>query len=1032
MELGERVTARYGDWFGDDETSAELALAEIPDIEEAIPDIVYVKQLAEDFQADEFYLKLFQDYRAERARETQARLQAQATARAKTAANGNGNHSATTGAVPVAPPPTARSNGTSTRSRPARGEANVLSENFTGKHFPVLDIETVPPVQYELITDNFKLQEAVDYLMKMPVLAVDTETNGLDPYASKLLLVQIASPEKCFVIDATRVNLKPLKRLLESEHSLKILQNAKFDYEMLCQQAGIEITNVYDTFLAEKLLTAGLGMEANLAAIVLRYLNEKMDKTVRKTFYGANSVGHVSEDQLNYAARDVMVLFPIYTKQLQKLKERDRDGRDLLAVADLEFKCVMAVGDLELAGCKLDTVKWRSILAGVAKKRNVVREELMQMLPSGGAKQASMFGSDEYLINLNSQTQIMAEFGRLGIQLEGTSEQELNKHNHPAVKKLLEYRGYEKTIGSFGEGLLAQIHPSTGRIHPDFMQYGADTGRFSCSNPNVQQIPATSDFRSCFIPEDGYKLVVCDYSQAELRILAELSGDEGFVKAFKSGGDLHKLAASQMFLVPVDQVSKEQRSAAKAINFGLAYGMGPQGLALRIDKTVDESRALIDAYFKAFSGVQKWLEKAGKDSVRLGYSPTPLGRKRYYRLPDRTDDDFRRKVGEVERQGKNAPIQGCVAGNTRIFEKQKGYLAIEKLCGRAVSIWDGQQFSRATVVYSGKKQLVKVHLEGGYYLECSPDHRFLIQATADKEVWKTPEQFKAQDKVVLTEDLGEWAVPVETLASSYNSLSLVTSTRAGSNQLQERVRLASAERGELIPVSELQTQDLAVEEGIPDWAWQNSQKLANYLHRLFTTVGTLDTNGASLGFGQAKKNLSQARDIQQALLLFGICSHLKVLPNMTRLQVFNAEMPLFCRKIGFEQTETCKIEPKAQINRAYGKAAQIKLVETTDEWIDMYDVVNSQTERFMANGLVVHNCNADMTKMALVFLRDKLKGYDARIVNTVHDEIVVEVREDQAEVVCKLVQDEMIRAGREILKDVPIVADAKIGDYWSK
>ena len=153
----------------------------------------------------------------------------------------------------------------------------------------------------------------------------------------------------------------------------------------------------------------------------------------------------------------------------------------------------------------------------------------------------------------------------------------------------------------------------------------------------------------------------CDYSQAELRILAELSQDVAFVEAFKSGQDLHTLTASQMFGVPVDQVQKPQRSAAKAINFGLAYGMGPGGLAPRLGVTIDEAKELINRYFKAYPGIQRWLDKAGKDAVRLGYSATPLGRKRFYNMPDESlkrfnEDEWRKQIAAIERQGKNTPI----------------------------------------------------------------------------------------------------------------------------------------------------------------------------------------------------------------------------------------------------------------------------------------------------------------------------------------------------------------------------------------
>jgi DNA polymerase family A/LAGLIDADG-like domain len=730
-------------------------------------------------------------------------------------------------------------------------------------------------------------------------------------------------------------------------------------------------------------------------------------------------------------------------------------------------------------------------LREVEKKRDAVRVELMEMLPGGAAKQASMFGGDEYLINLNSAAQVMAEFKKLGIELEGTSEAELNKHNRPEVKKLLEYRSHEKTLGSFGEGLLALINPNTGRIHPDFQQYGADTGRFSCSNPNVQQIPATSDFRSCFIAPPGYKLITSDYSQAELRILAELSGDPAFLGAFESGGDLHKLAASQMFGVKIEDVSKEQRNAAKAINFGLAYGMGPQGLALRIDKTVDEARELIASYFKAFSGVQKWLDKAGRDSVSKGYAPTPLGRKRYFDQPNRDDFDYRRKMSEIERQGKNAPIQGCVVGSTRIFEQKHGYVPIESLVNNFVKVWDGAKFSEAFITYSGEKQLVKIELWGGYCIECSPDHQFLTRGVTGKEVWRTPADFKLNDRIVLTESLNEWdckfVVPQNNRRGSWNAKTVSLEQVSNLEALGEWLgRLASdgsistdngairffiAEHEEaIIPqlvevatqfghigqdtrVNEKQPQKfqrftvssrgltdqlmaIGVKQRVPDIAWQNSSILKGYLRGMFDGEGTVHPDGAILCFGEGKKPLKWAQEVQAALLLFGIRSRINAYPYRINLRVFKTDMPLFCEKIGFmnpdKQAKARTILPARSTSVIYGKAAKIKSVEFTDGYVDMYDVVNSQSGRFMANGLVVHNCNADMTKIALVFLREKLRHYDARLVNTVHDEIVVEVREDQAEEVCKLVEEEMVLAGKEILKNVPILAEAKIGDYWSK
>jgi DNA polymerase I len=519
--------------------------------------------------------------------------------------------------------------------------------------------EGLSGVEYELIQDPARLVEVAGLLAAEPILGVDTETDGLDPYSVRLLLLQVATPHKAYIVDCQRVDPLPLKPILEGDRALKLLQNAKFDYKILKHIAGIELGAIFDTMLAERLLTAGRSREISLRQLAMKYAGIAMDKTIRKSFVGVKGDDYLSEAQLTYAARDALIMFDIYRLQHAELKKLH-----MLKVAELEFQCVAAVGDMELAGVKIDTDRWRAILTHVAVDRDRAAAELNEML-AGVARQSTMFGVPT--INLNSGPQIIEAFARLGVELADTSEATLTKAgDHPAIKKLLEYRSHEKTLSAFGEQLLALINPNTGRLHPDFNQYGADTGRFSCTNPNVQQIPATSDFRACFVASEGCKLVTCDYSQAELRILAELSGDPAFVEAFKGGGDLHAITASQMFQVPLDQVSKPQRSAAKSINFGLAYGRGPGSLALQLGVSQDEAKSLIEKYFQAYTGIQQWLDKAARDAVRKGYSETTLGRRRFYDVPSRDDPEYRMKVGSIERQGKNTPIQGGNADMTKI------------------------------------------------------------------------------------------------------------------------------------------------------------------------------------------------------------------------------------------------------------------------------------------------------------------------------------------------------------------------------
>ncbi|MGH2388539.1 MAG: DNA polymerase, partial [Chloroflexota bacterium] len=510
--------------------------------------------------------------------------------------------------------------------------------------------------EYELIEEAARLAEVVGSLSDQQVVAVDTETTGLDPFADNaLLLVQIATRDHAYLVDARRVDPRPLRRVLEDHKMLKLLQNAKFDYKMLRYQAGIGMRNMYDTMLAERVLTAGISREIGLAKLALKYTGLTLDKAIRSSFI--DKTGAFSSDQLRYAARDAQVLFTIYAAQRDQLK-RER----LREVALLEFKTVVAVSEMELAGCLIDKDRWRGIIDAATAERDRVAQELGELL-ADAIPQMSLFGGPA--INLNSNAQLIETFKRMGIDLPDTMEGTLSRYDHPAIKKLLEYRGFEKMISAFGEKFLDLIHAKTGRIHPDFNQLGADTGRFSCTNPNIQQIPATSDFRSCFISAPGYKLITCDYSQAELRILAQLSEDPAFVEAFQSGGDLHQLTASQMYQVPPDQVTKQQRGAAKVINFGLAYGRGPAALGVQLGVSTEEARALIDQYFKAYAGIQRWLDRAGRDAVRKGYSSTMLGRKRYYPPLDRDDIDFNKKRSGIERQGKNSPIQGSNADMTK-------------------------------------------------------------------------------------------------------------------------------------------------------------------------------------------------------------------------------------------------------------------------------------------------------------------------------------------------------------------------------
>ncbi len=485
---------------------------------------------------------------------------------------------------------------------------------------------------YKLITEAGALAQAANDLRGEQVIGFDTETTGLDPHTSK------------------RDQLKPILDILAAPSPVKIAHNAKFDAKFLMRHCGARLGAVFDTYLASNLASAGDENDRHsLEAAVNRYLDLPLDKAAQTSDWSRE----LSEYQLEYAARDAQVLLPLREQLLEKLREMD-----LLLVADLEFDCVLSIAALELAGIYLDVERWRALIGRIRVEHDRVAEELHRELGPASA-QMSLFGGAAERINLDSPAQVKQALQRIGIEVEDTREWTLQKlaHQFPILEKLLEYRGLSKSLSSYGEGILDYINPATGRIHADFRQIGTPTGRITTSSPSLQQIPHTTQYRSCFRAPTGRKLVVADFSQVEMRILADFARDEALLKAFDSGADLHRMTASQMFGVPLDQVTPRQRESAKGLNYGLVYGMGAEGLAARIESSVKEAEILIERYFAAYSGVERWLNEAAERAVRERRARTASGRLWVFRL----DPNDRSQLGALKRVGKNAPIQGSAS-----------------------------------------------------------------------------------------------------------------------------------------------------------------------------------------------------------------------------------------------------------------------------------------------------------------------------------------------------------------------------------
>jgi DNA polymerase I len=499
---------------------------------------------------------------------------------------------------------------------------------------------------YRLVTDAGELSGVAEALAGAEAIGADIETTDLSPRDGKTRLLQLATPDETFVVDAFAVrDLSPLRGVLEGG-PVKAFHNSKFDYQFLLAEHGISLSPIFDTMLAAQLLDGGeYGASYALEAVAERYLDEAVDKSEQR----ADWSGELSRAQLEYAARDAAILLPLRERLAERLEEEG-----LGYISGVEFGAVAAISEMELAGVKLDVARWKELEKTVRERRDRAAEHLESFFPPPeGVLPLEGLGPR---LNLNSPKQITDAFHTLGIELPDTKVWTLLKIEHPAAKALLEYRELQKKLGTYLETYPSFIHPKTGRIHANFLQCRVPTGRLACTNPNIQQIPHEDEFRRCFVAEEGNVLVIADYSQIELRILAEVSDDPAFVGAFQRGDDLHRLTAATMYGVPMEEVTREQRSDAKRINFGLMYGRGARSLSAQLGTDEERGRQLIDEYFANYPKVQRFLQRTANRAMSDRTLRTLAGRVRKFGKDPVADDR-----GAMRREAMNYPIQGAAS-----------------------------------------------------------------------------------------------------------------------------------------------------------------------------------------------------------------------------------------------------------------------------------------------------------------------------------------------------------------------------------
>jgi len=485
----------------------------------------------------------------------------------------------------------------------------------------------------------------VPELLGKPFLGLDTETTGLDPFTDRLRLVQLAVPDgPVYLIDCFAVDPRLLAPLFAAPDGPTLVgHDLAFDLRFLVQ-AGLPIPpgrRLYDTMLAVQVLD-GTGRQPGLAETVRRFLDHDLPKELQTADWG----GPLSPAMLDYAAQDATVLLPLFTILTEQL-----EAAGLLRALKLESRALPAVVWLAQAGAPFDSDAWRAVSDAAYAEQLRLAEEL-DALVTDLLVPNTLFGRT---VNWDSAPQVLAVLKNAGLDVPDTREETLAQHReHPLVAKLIAYREAAKRAATYGLEWLRFVHPLTGRIHADWRQIGAASGRMACTRPNLQNISRDPRYRACFRPGEGRVLVKADYSQIELRIAAELSGDERMLAAFARGDDLHTLTASSVLGKAPDAVTKEDRQLAKAFNFGLVYGLGPAafadcartayGLAL----TNDEAKTLCDRFFAAYPGLKRWhrSQPAGAVAVR-----TASGRRRVV-------ERFTEKL--------NTPVQGTGADGLKL------------------------------------------------------------------------------------------------------------------------------------------------------------------------------------------------------------------------------------------------------------------------------------------------------------------------------------------------------------------------------
>ncbi|MDF4708944.1 DNA polymerase I [Vibrio parahaemolyticus] len=530
---------------------------------------------------------------------------------------------------------------------------------------------TIDRSQYETILDEASFNAWLEKLKAAELFAFDTETDSLDYMVANLVGLSFAIDEgiAAYVpvahdyLDAPEQLdrdwvLEQLKPILEDDAQAKVGQNLKYDASVLARY-GIEMKGIkYDTMLASYVYNS-VGGKHDMDSLALRFLQHSCISFEQIAGKGKNQLtfNQIELEQASpYAAEDADVTLRLHNRLFANIEQ---DEKLKSVYEEIEMPLVPVLSRIERTGVLIDDMKLSAQSVEIAARL----EELEQ--------KAYEIAEQEF--NMNSPKQLQAIlFEKMGLPVvkktpsgtPSTNEEVLQELalDYPLPKLILEYRGLAKLKSTYTDKLPKMINPSTGRVHTSYHQAVTATGRLSSTDPNLQNIPIRNEegrrIRQAFVAPAGYKILAVDYSQIELRIMAHLSGDQALLDAFRDGKDIHAATAAEIMGVSIDQVSSEQRRRAKAVNFGLIYGMSAFGLAKQLGIPRGEAQAYMDKYFERYPGVMQYMEDTRSAAADKGYVETIFGRRLH--LPEiKSRNGMRRKA--AERAAINAPMQGTAA-----------------------------------------------------------------------------------------------------------------------------------------------------------------------------------------------------------------------------------------------------------------------------------------------------------------------------------------------------------------------------------